>query len=187
MADIIEKIISKKKIQEKDPVHIQIVKARDNFWEYCKYINPKFFKDSRPHLKEMSDTLQAIYEERIIKFDETGQWEIISRDKKAKLISKKTKFTVNKKLMLNEPPRHGKSYTLSLFVQWCLGKRQENRIIDVSYNETIASRFSQGVRDGIDSTKLDEKIHIFSDVFADVHIKLGDASKQIWALENQFF
>jgi predicted phage terminase large subunit-like protein len=185
--DIIKKVVARKKAAESDPAQIQIKKARENFWEFCKYINPNFFKDGRPHLREIAEKLQAVYEERIIKLSNSDNWEIVTAAEKSKLNRKKIGYAVCKKIMLNEPPRHGKSYTMSLFVQWCLGKNQENRIIDVSYNETIASRFSQGVRDGIEATKLDSKIHLFSDVFPGVGVKLGDASKQIWALNEQFF
>lgn len=42
------------------------------------------------------------------------------------------------KLIMNLPPRHGKSYILTMFCQWLLGKCNENRIISVSYNEILA-------------------------------------------------
>ena len=41
--------------------------CRENFWEYEKYINPKFFREDRPHLKLIAAVLQALYEERIVK------------------------------------------------------------------------------------------------------------------------
>ena len=43
----------------------------------------------------------------------------------------------------------GKSYTLALFGQWILGRNPAERIITVSYNEILASRFARAVRDGI--------------------------------------
>lgn len=89
--------------------------------------------------------------------------------------------------MLNEPPRHGKSFSATMFAQWAFGKNNENRIISCSYNETLASRFGKAVRDGIDATKVDPKINIFSDVFHDTRIKYGDASTMLWSLEGQFF
>ena len=88
---------------------------------------------------------------------------------------------------MNIPPRHGKSYILTLFTQWMLGKDNENRIITVSYNETLATRFSATVRDGIDATKIDNNVTIFSDIFPETKIKFGDSAKQLWALEGQFF
>ena len=89
--------------------------------------------------------------------------------------------------MLNVPPRHGKSYTVSLFVQWVYGKNIENKVIAVTYNEILAGRFSVNVRDGIDATRIDDNLVVFSDVFPEVKIKDGDAAKQIWALRGQYF
>ena len=163
--------------------------AGDSFWEYCKLKNPKFFKESRPHLKEIAEDLQAFYENRIIKFfpDDTD-WVIISSEELESLPNEvKSKLSVCVKLMMNLPPRHGKSYILTLFTQWMLGKDNENRVITVSYNETLATRFSASVRDGIDETKIDNNLVIFSDVFPTTKIKYGDSSKQLWALEGQFF
>jgi predicted phage terminase large subunit-like protein len=166
--------------------------ASNNFWQYCKLINPKFFKDSRPHLKEIADTLQAFYENRIIKLKPEDDWTILSDQELEDLICSGdpevlVQYIVCFKLMMNLPPRHGKSYILTLYTQWMLGKDNENRVITVSYNETLATRFSASVRDGIDATKIDNKINIFSDVFPTTKIKYGDSSKQLWALEGQFF
>ncbi|MCX7842289.1 MAG: phage terminase large subunit [Clostridia bacterium] len=164
--------------------------ARESFWEYCKLMNPKFYKESRPHLKNIAHSLQALYEGRIIKLHTDDQWKVYSYDEMKNICSGKPgepEYIVCKKLMMNIPPRHGKSYIMSLFTQWVLGKNNENRIITVAYNETLSSRFSAGVWDGIDATKLDNKLTIFSDIFPDTRIKQGDGSKQIWALEGQFF
>ncbi len=185
--DIFKKLIEKEVAKSFDPVEQQRLRARDCFWEYCKLINPKFFKDSRPHLKNIADTLQALYEGRIIKFSELDEWKIVSFEDIAYAVSKGLSFFTCKKLMMNIPPRHAKSYTVTLFVQWMMGKDNENRVITVSYNETLSGRFSTGVRDGIDSTKIDASINIFSDVFPNTKIKAGDSSKQIWALDGQFF
>ena len=29
------------------------IRARDSFWEYCKLVNPKFYRDDRPHLVDL--------------------------------------------------------------------------------------------------------------------------------------
>lgn len=141
-------------------------KARDSFWEYCKLRNPKFFKDSRKYLHDLADKLQALYERKLIN-PTTGE--------------------PYAKFMMNLPPRHGKSYILTLYCQWLLGKSNENRVISVSYNETLASRFARNVRDDIDATKIDPRLTVFSDIFPATRIKQGDASFQFWSLEGQFF
>lgn len=167
------------------PVRYQ--QAADNFWEYCKQINPKFFKDSRPHLKEIANTLQAIYEGRVIKFAGDLEWKMVSQEEKQLLVLKQIEHRTCRQLMLNIPPRHGKSYTVSLFADWCFGKNKENRIIAVTYNDILAGRFSVNVRDGIEATKVDQSITVFNDIFPAVHIKYGDSAKGMWSLEGQYF
>lgn len=143
----------------------EAVAARASFWDYCKLMNPRFFRDDRPHLKELADTLQAL---------DAGEL-------------KNADGSVCKRLAISEPPRHGKSYTMTLFNQWCFGKDQTESIINVSYNETLSGRFSKGVRDGIDATKIDPKFKVFSDVFPGVKIKYGDSAAQMWSLEGRYF
>ena len=167
-------------------------KARDYFWEYCKLMNPKFYKDSRPHLKKMANDLQALYEGRIIKFNEDDPWTIYTPEEFEDLMCSGepevlVEYITCKKFTLNVPPRHGKSYIVTLFVQWMFGKDNQNTVITVTYNEILSSRFSANVRDGIDATKLDKSLNIFSDVFPNIKIKAGDGSKQIWSLDGQFF
>lgn len=187
LADMFKKMAEKEIAKVTDPKERQKVLAEQIFWEYCKYINPKFYKESRPHLKEIAESLQALYEGRIIKFSELDEWKAVSFEDIEYARGRGLSFFICKKLMMNIPPRHAKSYTVTLFVQWMMGKNRENSVITVSYNETLASRFSTGVRDGIDATKLDEKLHIFSDIFPRTKIKAGDSAKQIWALEGNFF
>lgn len=95
----------------------KIVAAQARFYDYCKMMNPKFYRDDRPYQRDLCETLQAIFEGRLINKD-TGE--------------------PYKNLMINLPPRHGKSYTLTLFVQWCMGKKNDTRVISVSYNDILA-------------------------------------------------
>ena len=185
---IINELINKPNIVIKAEYRL----ARESFWEYCKLMNPKFFKDNRLYQVEMAETLQALYENRIVKFSGDKNWQIISEDELGRLIVKQPvedplKYDICNNIMFNIPPRHGKSYMMTLFCQWLFGKDNENRIISVSYNEILSGRFSAGVRDGIDAEKIDNSFAIFSDIFPETKIKFGDASKQIWALEGQFF
>ena len=122
----------------------KIVAAQARFYDYCKMMNPKFYRDDRPYQRDLCETLQAIFEGRLINKD-TGE--------------------PYKNLMINLPPRHGKSYTLTLFVQWCMGKKNDTCVISVSYNDILAGRFARNVRDGIDAEKIDSKVTIFHDVF----------------------
>lgn len=144
----------------------QLEKCRSSLWEFNKYRNPGFFREDRTHLKELSSVLQGIYDGTLFN-PRTGK--------------------SYRKLMINIGPRMGKSYTMSGFEQWALGKKRDNRIISVSYNEILSTRFGKGVRDGISETKIDPEYPIFADVFPDVRIKDGDAASQIWALEGSYF
>lgn len=147
------------------PVKAKYREARRSFWAYCKLMNPGFFREDRPHLRELAETLQALEEGTLYAPD----------------------GSVCRRLAISEPPRHGKSYTMTLFNQWCFGRNAEDRIINVSYNETLSSRFSKGVRDGIDATKVDPSFTVFSDIFPGIAIKRGDAAAQLWSLEGSYF
>lgn len=161
--------------------------ARNSLWEYNKRINPKFFKDSRWHLKVIADTLQAIFEHRIIKFEGDNDWRIISSEEKMRLDEDGSTYISCRNLAIDIPPRHGKSYDLSQFCDWVFGKDSEQSVIAVTYNENLAGRFSVNVRDGIEATKQDKKFTVFNDIFPNVHIKYGDSAKGMWSLEGRFF
>ena len=87
-------------------------------------------------------------------------------------------------LIINLPPRHGKSRTAGLFVEWILGKDQTEKIIAGSYNETLSTEFSKDVRGDIQEIKADEDKIVFSDIFPNVRIKRGDGAMNLWSLEN---
>ena len=82
--------------------------ARDSFWDYCRQMNPAFFREDRPHLRELAETLQALEEGTL----------------------KAPDGSVCRRLAISEPPRHGKSYTMTLFNQWCFGRNPQDRIIN---------------------------------------------------------
>lgn len=175
--------------------------CRNNFWEYEKYINPKFFKEERFHLKIIAITLQALYEGRIVKARKEDNWKIVSFEEKKNFRREEIasdgqtvlvpvpeeELIVCKQLIMNIPPRHGKSYTMSMFADWMFGVNNENRIIAITYNDILAGRFSKNVRDGIAAEKMDERFHVFSDVFPETKIKYGDSAVSMWSLEGQFF
>jgi predicted phage terminase large subunit-like protein len=145
---------------------LKIRRAKTSFWAFCQVLEPDFYKEDRKHLKILCDSLQGVYESTII--------------------NPKTNKPY-RKIMINMPPRHGKSRTLILFCMWILGINNENRIISCSYNDDQASDFSRYVRDGIMQKKNLEYEVIFKDIFAKTKIKDGNASFQKWALDGQFF
>lgn len=143
-----------------------LTRAQDDFWAFCRLMDPNFFREDRPHLRILAQTLQALGEGALCDA-ESGR--------------------PQNKLMINLPPRMGKTYALTLFLQWLLGKNEREKIISVSYNEILAARGAKAVRDGIAATRACGARPVFSDVFPDVRVKGGDAAQQLWALEGQHF
>lgn len=127
--------------------------SKREFWEYCKFTAKDFYKENRPFLKDLCNTLQRFYES----------------DKKI--------------LVVNMPPRHGKSRSATLFVQWLFGQNIQNKIMTGSYNETLSSTFAKQVRDKIAEEKT-LGITVYNDIFPDTKIKKGEASASKWALEG---
>lgn len=160
-----------------------IKKSRDNFWNFCNTLYPRFYKKDRDFLIEFCNMLQAFYENRVIKLKDKKEWIIVSETEKKKLKD----YIICEKLMVNIPPRHGKSFTATNFSKWILGKNNENKIITVSYNETLSGRFAKQVRDGIEEKKVEKDKIVFKDIFPKTNIKQGDGATQLWSLEGQFF
>lgn len=128
--------------------------ARRDFWYYCKLLGKKdFYNDKKEYLKDLCNQLQNF----------------IDSNKKI--------------LVINMPPRFGKSYTATLFVQWLLGRNNKLKIMTGSYNETLSSTFAKQVRDMI-ATEQTRGVTVYRDIFPDTKIKYGEASMNKWALEG---
>lgn len=139
--------------------------GRNNFWEYCKLIDSKFFNEKRQYLKRIATDLQSFYERKLINLD----------TKKA-----------YRYFILNLPPGAGKSYTIAMFVTWAYGKDIYNKVVSISYNQILSSRFSKSVRGKIEDRSEKGNLRDFSviDFFPFVKIKYGDAAINVWALEK---
>ena len=127
--------------------------SKRDFWEYCKFVAPDFYKEDRPFLKDLCESLQAFYES----------------DKKI--------------LVINMPPRHGKSRTATLLVQWLFGQNPRDKVMTGSYNETLSSTFAKQVRDKI-AEEPTMGMTVYSDIFPETRIKKGEASASKWALHG---
>lgn len=134
----------------------QIELARREFFFYCNLKAPDFYKEDRKYLVELCNDFQ----------------DFIQSD--------------NEVMIVNEPPRHGKSRTAGLLVEWVLGKDQSQKIMTGSYNETLSTMFSKNVRNDIQEVKADESKVVFSDVFPGVQIKQGDGAMNLWSLEGGY-
>ena len=142
-----------------------IIQSKTSFWAFCKTIAPDFYKEDRTYLKDLCNTLQNIYEQ--------------------KLINPKTNKPY-KNLALSIPPRHGKSRTVGLFTAWCVGVNKQNKIMTASYNEDIGTTFSRNCRDLMFTPKSDEFETVFSEIFPDIAIKKGNSAVNNWTVEGGY-
>lgn len=144
---------------------IKIRNARKDFWQFCKLLAPDFYVDENEHLKLICTILQKLYEGKLL--NKNGE--------------------IYKRLMINMPPRHGKSRTLIMFCMWAIGRNNSNRFITCSYGDDLALDFSRYTRDGIMQTKNFPHEVIYNDVFPSVRIARGNSSNHQWAIEGQHF
>lgn len=85
-------------------------------------------------------------------------------------------------LIINMPPRCGKSRTMGNLVEWIFGRDRTKKVMTGSYNETLSTAFSKGVRNTIQMVKVDPYIPVYNDVFPDTHIQHGDGAMNLWSL-----
>ena len=130
--------------------------ARREFFFYCYLKSPDFYKYERQFLVDLCNDLQNF----------------LTSDDEA--------------LILNLPPRHGKSRTVGNLVEWLLGRDINAKIMTGSYNETLSTTFSKNVRNTIQEVKADKDKIVFSDIFPGVVIKQGDGAMNLWSLEGGY-
>lgn len=134
---------------------LKIELSRREFWQYCKLTSPDFYSNDRVFLHDLADKLQWFVEE--------AEQQI---------------------MVVNMPPRHGKSRTATKFVQWLFGKYGiDKKVMTGSYNETLSGTFAKAVRDVI-AEKPTEGILTYGDIFPGTKIKYGEAAAQKWSLEG---
>lgn len=129
--------------------------ARRDFWHFCKLLAPDFYMEDRAYLKHICREFQDFYESK------------------------------DKVLIINEPPRHGKSRTAGLFAQWVFGKNPAEKIITGSYNEQLSTTFSRGVRNAIMERKASKDRIVYHDIFPATTLKKGSSAANLWTLEGQ--
>ncbi len=129
--------------------------ARDNFFEYCHLKAPDFYKRDRAYLVDFCNKLQDFY------FSKTSSVMIV-----------------------NAPPRHGKSRTIGCFAEWIFGRNIYEKIMTGSYNDTLSTTFAKNVRNTIQEIKGDIDRVVYSDIFPDTKIKQGDGAMDLWSLDG---
>lgn len=136
-------------------IMVRIELAKREFWEYCKLTSPDFYKEDRPFLKDFAEKLQWFIEE-----------------------------STSQIMVINAPPRHGKSRTAQKLTQWLFGVYgTSKKVITGSYNETLSSTFAKGVRNVIAEQPSPGQL-VYSDIFPKTKIKYGEAAAQLWALDG---
>lgn len=131
--------------------------ARRKFWDYCRLMAKDFYRDDRKYLKHLCDELE----------------EFSRSDERI--------------LVINMPPRHGKTRTAIMFAQWILGLNPQEMIMTGSYNEILSKQFSKGVRNAIMEQKASDDYLVYNDIFPNTIIKEGEAGANLWAVDGQHF
>lgn len=131
--------------------------ARREFFYYCHLMAGDFYKKDREYLVTLCNEMQDFFD--------SDEYNV---------------------LIMNMPPRHGKSRTAQLFVQWILGNDPTQKIMTGSYNETLSTMFAKNVRNAIQEHKADKDIVVYTDVFPNRAIKRGDSTMSLWSLAGQF-
>lgn len=123
--------------------------ARRSFYNYCELMHGEFYKEEREYLEDMCNALQEFY------------------------------CNDDEFMIINVPPRHGKSFTATNFVSWILGQNPKEKIMSASYSHALSKKFSEEVRDTIRKRKIGENI-VYSQVFPETKIKFGKAGCMAW-------
>lgn len=121
---------------------------KSNFYAFCKYYDSNFFSDDKPHLVTICNALQDVADGKI------------------------------KKLAISLPPRAGKSYAVSLWSAWLIGRESDNPDLSImrnSYGQTLAEKFSFDVKQICLSDK-------YQDIFPEVKLKTDHSRIEDWAI-----
>lgn len=128
--------------------------SRRFFWDYCQNMSPDFYRNDRPYLKDICEQIQAFTEQ-----------------------------DVERILLLDMPPRHGKSRTATNLAPWLFGENPLLKVMTGSYNETLSTTFAKMVRDTIQEQTAGGRI-VYNDIFPNTKVKYGEASMSLWSLEG---
>ena len=89
-------------LSEKQINKLKTVVSSKDLFEYCKYVDSEEFynEETAPYLKEICDAIQEFENDD------------------------------NEALIINMPPRHGKTRTVNNAVNWLLGKNPKYKIME---------------------------------------------------------
>jgi predicted phage terminase large subunit-like protein len=126
----------------------ELHKSSGRFWSFCLYYDYEFFT-SRPFLEETADALQYVYDEYV-----AGR---------------------PRRVSVSMPPRSGKSYIISLFCAWWLGKLPTLSVMRNACTATLYRKFSYDVRNIIRSKK-------WSNIFQGISLSPDKSNLDGWNL-----
>lgn len=141
-------------LDEQTRKELQLELCRIDFWSFCQMLMPNFYKEDRAYLHEFCDKLQDF------------------------VVNSEKRF-----LIVNLPPRHGKSLTAQNLTAWLFGRNNKTKVMTASYNEKLSTTFAKNVRNTIQTQKVGERV-VYNDIFPDTQVKYGDASASMWSLEG---
>lgn len=127
---------------------VQCQLGKHSFWEFCLWMDASFFV-KREFLRPITAALQEVY-------DQYMQGKAI-------------------KITLSLPPRAGKSYVVSLFCAWWLGKLPELAVMRNTCTASLYRKFSYDVRAIVDCDR-------FAACFPDIALSPDNSSVDGWNL-----
>jgi len=131
--------------------------SRRNYGDYVTHVHQGRYKHAK-HTLFITDVLQKAVDNK--KKMRAGEIE-----------------TENQYIAINMPPRHGKSMTITeTFPSYYLGHFPEDRVIEISYNDTFAKKFGK---------KNKEKVRQFSQELFGVSLSKRASATDTWYLENE--
>lgn len=130
--------------------------ARKNYLEYVIYTHEGRYKRA-PHTQFIGDLIQS------------------ALDKKKQMRDGEIP-TENQYIAINMPPRHSKSMTITeTLPSYYLGHFPEDRVIEISYNDTFARKFGK---------KNKEKVRSYGNKLFGVDIAKDSSANDEWSLNN---
>lgn len=82
-----------------------------------------------------------------------------------------------KKLIINLPPRHGKTYLEKLFLSWVVGREPELSHILITHTAKFSEKISGEIRDKINTLE-------FQEIFSNVRLSEDTKAKAQWKIKN---
>ncbi len=133
--------------ERREELKSKFEKKQGGLWEFCKYSDPRFFFDVKKALVQVSYLLEEAFYRNI------------------------------KMLIISIMPRVGKSYLVSQFCSWGLGRKPTESVMRVTSTQFLSDKLSSDVKTIISREKIKNVfgINISSDKYSDTAWKLKGA------------